>query len=339
MIQNEAIMSSIYQKYQDLKSQARDILFGYPDVIIFGENHIDPTHKDEQAKAIMHYKPEFVLLEGLNDLNSQETEKLNKIYFKITLEELAEHFNINLNEIGITSNTVPNFNQYLKNYATELAEHFVASNIHNPEKAKEAANKSVYSGTVPENVEQLITAPLYNFSSASYMAIMKLFSDENMNYKDSLSSSDDVWNLKNYLTQIEPILRSNFPHEVMRASALIGTKLAGCDIDKDNLPKTDTENASTPEDLVSSLTNLRDYVNDVNEEREKTMATRIVEFANQRKKSAPVIAVVGSTHIKRSSFIHPGLRSTMLKYRTIKQRSKIPESKSYGYALDLILKK
>ena len=220
-------MASIYRKCRDLTYHLNDTLFGQPEIIIFGENHVDPTHQEEQAKAILKYKPEYVLLECLNDLNPDETVKLNNIYNRMTLNELAKNFNLDLEDGLITSNAISGIEEYLENYVLGLAEHFIVGNIYNPEKAKEAAMKSVYSGTVPENVEQLITAPLYNFSSASYMAILKLFSDENITPEDSLSSSDNVWNLKNYLTQIEPILRNNFPHEVMRASAITGAKLAG----------------------------------------------------------------------------------------------------------------
>ena len=198
--------------------------------------------------------------------------------------------------------------------------------------------KSVYSGVIPKEIEELIKTPLYEFSSASYQAVERFIFKTMAETDSSHPKFEKIWDLKNYLDQMVPIHRSKLPHQVIRASTLIGSELAGCDINKDDLPRIDSESDSTPEGITNEFVNLANYVNGNRKRREETMATRMIEFANKRKNASPVIVVVGSTHIKRSSFIHPALRAAKIKYRTIKQKSNVPESESYGYALDIIFK-
>ena len=59
-----------------LEDLVHNSLYGRPDLIIIGETHTDDGNSGDQARRIARYKPEFVLLEALDGLDPEDTEKV-----------------------------------------------------------------------------------------------------------------------------------------------------------------------------------------------------------------------------------------------------------------------
>jgi len=101
-----AIMTKLNDVYHNIVDKVGDdvhnTLFGKPDVIIYGETHTDESHTKAQARAILRHKPEYTLMEALDDMMLEETKPHLKKYKIATLKDISEVTGVSLEAMGVS---------------------------------------------------------------------------------------------------------------------------------------------------------------------------------------------------------------------------------------------
>tara|TARA_Y100000310_G_scaffold324225_1_gene385845 strand:+ start:209 stop:1255 length:1047 start_codon:yes stop_codon:yes gene_type:complete len=326
------IKESLHTARHTLTDIVHNTLFGKPDVTIMGEFHTDEGHTIDQARRILRHRPEYTLLEGLNDLNPEDTQNLISRYEMATLQDLSLAMGIDPRQMGIGEEILgkiaETFNQDL-NTAIDFCKEW---GMDDKEAKKQALEYVKDGGEVPSNYRQVLETPFYQFNPAVFEALGDSISIKSLEYarQGERSLSQRVGNITKFLLPFK-YTRSE-DDRVYRAIAQVGGKLAGCDIKKE-IPEADIPELETDKDIpeaaaedvagrmVEYLDSLGDYVTENNQAREQEMGKRISKFVGQRETSRPIIAIVGKGHTERDSEIYSVLDEAGVKYRVIRQKS------------------
>ena len=283
------LMKKFLALYEDLREKimkSKFKLFDLPDLIIFGEDHVNVDHTREQAKAIKKYNPEFVLWEGLRDKRHDDelVQKYIKIHETVTLEEIFKKEGLD-------------FEIFDKNLISEI---------------KKAVNetKKYYNskeeGIIPKSLKKLLTTPIYEMPFEVLKCVEDWLLDYSLNKSDLDKKIERVLDYIHYFTTIDSLLDSDKKkmHILLRTVAKTKTKLAGCDLSY-KIPKN----------------NLQNYLDEIDSLREEEMSKKMVEYVKKRKTKAPVIAIIGKKHLDEDSKIYPKLEEAEIKYKVIKQKT------------------
>lgn len=325
---------------EQLCDEAYEIFHGEPDVIIFGEIHTYMEHTREQARSVIRNRPEYVLLEGLNDLEAEQNGFMLKVYKFMTVRELMAQLSIPLSLMK--KKTV------IENLRRETSELFGKYGFFGFQQEIEK---------LPNNLHDLFETPIYDLPIPAYFGLIEDLKECIEEVSRKVDASDlDPTSKSAYQKKLSAALhlitlweRSNLYElkgsPLYYATSKVSGNLAGCDISKKDIPKTVISvQQETSEEIGQKLGQLFDaqeeYLGDNNQLREKTMGERIVHFNKLRKTNRPNIAVLGKDHLRPQSGIHAILKANHVKYRCIKQRQKLFPSteqkfKDETYGLEL----
>jgi len=295
---------SVKTTYQRFKRTLQDTFQGRPDVIIYGENHTDDAHKTEQEDAIRHYRPEYVLMERLNNEDPEQTKGYNDLYSHVTLREVAAKSDMSLEDLGITE--------------------ALAKDIRDDTEAEPSR------GIVPDTYDELIDTPVfeYNYSTVNKIREAVMQRSQEVAEQD-IELGKAIFQTGSYVRKLMTINpRERAAERVYRAGAQVGARFVGCDTDKSELPRMNTDDID-PEDREEYAKRMNEYnqelasyVEGANDEREQTMGRRISEFSRKRNTNRPLVAIVGAEHVKGDSRVHEELRRQGVNYRVIIQKHK-----------------
>ena len=296
-------------------------LHGSPDVIIMGEIHTDEGHGTDQAYMIKKHRPEYVMSEGFGGLNPEDTKKSIDRYKTVTLSDVSRVSGIDIEQMGIGKGTL----QAIREKVTQNIEdtlNFYRTELSDKEAKKLGKENAKRDGIVPRNYKQLVNTPFYEFLP-EVLDIVRVQVSDKMDaetYQDNFALFRKLGSIREYLLTFEIESEGNKwenirgKNRVYHAIAQSGTKLAGCDIQKE-LPELNMEN---PFEYIVALS---DYIAEKNPIREQEMGQRIAQFVRQRQTISPVVAIVGRNHIREDSGIYSVLEKAGINYRVIKQKS------------------
>ena len=308
------------KSYHDLifntHEAANDIIHGVPDAILMGEYHISKDNRLEQARMIRRHMPEYVLMEGFNGLNPEQTQNIVGMYKNVTLEEISKSLGISLKDIGIDADSFARLGQIAADNYKESFE-TLKKDINNPRNI----TKFLTRGVIPKNQSQLASTPLYELNTSYQMALLDILTLKSKEYMSK--ENFESYNKKSLADiQISSLIsRADYSEgqdDVFREIAKSGSKLAGCDIRK-KMPK--LGNDVSIEAYNEYMERMGNYIDEKREEREREQGRRVVIYANKRKTKKPVIAIVGRSHLSDDSYIFPELEDAGLKYRKVLQKA------------------
>jgi len=255
------------------------------DAIIFGEYHCDKDMQVDQAKIISEICPEYVLLEGLNNLDEEKSSIQVKMALNhSSLEYLFKYFQKNglefLEEYRCPQNI-------MQSYKTYMAEREIAF-----QKA----------GYEPEDGEfDISDVDENNILRTSFSKDRNLEHFVRQNYlskpaAEMIPNSDfsRTCQLHDFLEKT----RRNMKHfrksqmEIYEASTDAKATIVGCDLDK-----------ASKKEYAGLCT-----------KREERMAEVICTYARKRKGVAPIFASIGAAHAK-SQTLQDGLNQEGVTYK------------------------
>jgi hypothetical protein len=326
------IKESLHYARYTLTDLVHYALFGRPDAIIVGETHTDGGHVVDQDRLIRRHKPEYVLHEGLDNMEPEDLQDVVESYKAATLGELSKETGIDLEDMGINESVMTGINnEYLK----DVEEHtdFYRNKGIGHKKATEMA-KNYRDGYLPKTFNELLQTPVYKLNPNTVGVLNNVIFEkaEDHEFRGDHDLTDTVAKFPKMLGHFRRFHQESRIDTIFRSVAQTGGKIAGCDIEKE-LPTIDipadasTSNTDSEEEamrFVKALSDYRDslstYVEENNSNRERTMGDRIIGFAEERKTKRPVMAIVGANHAKPDSDIYPVLEDAGIKYRVITQR-------------------
>ena len=307
--------------------------FGKPGVIIMGEIHTDEGHGTDQARMIRKQGPEYVLDEGLDGLNPDDTQKIVDVYKGATISDISRITGVSMEDMGISPDSLLTIRELVAQEIGGRTSMYMDQLGYTQKKANSHAVKSVHGlGKIHGTYKELVETPLYELGGKVLDYFIDVVSDK---CRSSIGEEgSEVLYRKLHAIQD---LASPFKHQeienltqnvrgrqrVYHAVADTGSKLAGCDIQKE-LPELNTENVEDlehVENLINFFQDLSSYVQENNSAREQEMGRRMVEYAIKRDTNRPIIAIVGAGHINKDSGIFPVLDEAGISYRLIKQKS------------------
>jgi len=282
-----------------------DRLRGKPDVIIVGEVHIDPYHAETQAKLIEYYRPKYVLLEFSPEEHKELVEAINKHLKDRSIGSFIKRNNIPLD---IILNTFGRLKPKIKEIKREAME--------------ELKNKKLYAGManiIPENLEELLNAPIYKISPKFLERFKKTLEEEiqAISIKDAGKgdiSSSSLYYLLSYLMLYDYI---NFNYYLTQQL-----------IKEDILAKANIYKwivVSAAESVGSNVGSFDDdistkYMSLSNEEawkrRERTMGENIIKYLKEA--GGSIIVITGLRHTDRDSEMIKVLKENGIKIRIIR---------------------
>ena len=293
---------------------------------------------------IRRYKPEYVLLESLDNINpdSAYIARLESIFKIPTLYDFSTSAYINLSDIGITESVIMRIKDEIKEKVGQIMDKFMQSPLMKQSNERgmydmqKTVEKSVKKdGFVPQTYAELISHPLYDFHP---LVLNILYTS----MKREGHASDRIQELRGYVLDHSKCTNRKIGN-IVYAAVQSGSKLAGCDISKKSMHQLMKEMISETDEkreeigiedeysgigmLIRLGEKLKDYEKEIIIDREDTMGERIAEFAKKRKTNKPVIAIIGSHHLRTDSGIYPILHRYGIKYRTMRMgsRHKNPE--------------
>ena len=304
------IIYTLNENLNIAKNTIYDKIYGLPDAIIVGEVHTEPKHSYTEAKLIKKYKPEYVLMEGFNDLPPEKTQGLVNLFKGSTLEKIAGQYNIDLTNAGISEDDLDV--AYFQEKFDDGTKSYILKNYITPKKYKD-----------------LLETPLYKLHPAVLDNILNKIEDKMKEY--------NIKGIDAYDTDLNNIYKSIFGFEklkylagfeelrdytgvVLDAIAEVDAKLAGCDINK-KLPKLNLEGDLSETEFFERIMNYREeihrYCEENNPIREQTMGNKIIEYVDKKEGDSPIITIIGIEHAKKDSEIHKVLNSENIDYRII----------------------
>ncbi|MBT3582883.1 hypothetical protein HN924_03105 [Candidatus Woesearchaeota archaeon] len=281
------------------------------ELILIADDHTSTDLIKKEAKLIEEKQPEYVLLESLNDLPPEQAQKFIDIYKIATLNELANHVGINLNDLNIAPNVIPSINRAL---AWKVAEakrdvYSLGGSQKDKKATFSAIKEEMYSG-VPKDFNSLLNTPLYTFSSE----ILEVIKTRINTSQADPSAVDWVYHkIKFFGKDLGSMHQIGY---LLRAIGTAGATPAGCDIDKSGLRKNLLR--GDPDKLFDRLKEHQDKVESKDTEREIKMGNTFVEYVKKRTHEKPIIGIVGKLHLKKTSPIHSILDNAGINYKVEK---------------------
>lgn len=282
---------------EKLKALLNKLYKGYTNILFIGETHGDKKVAEEILNIIRKYKPEIILLEGLNKTSIEEGEKIKELYQAVTLEELTEKIGRKYN---VEAKTLLGkyFGDYLKNY--------------DPEKYK---SKAFPDENIPKSKEEIINTPLYELPleivSDILHSIYDVKNDEHQEITRELA--EKIFFFEKIILRKLIYPQIYYYSKLFRTSYEIGAKIAGCDPSekKENIIK----KAKGAEEIRSYLKNER------LKEDEVKIAERIYKIIESYKPKK-VAVIVGAKHLRDGSELLKQMKKRNLNYEI-----NIPEAK------------
>lgn len=335
---SRAVMTST--SYEREKSQEAPVDLASlreADAILIGEVHNTKAHQHEQARLIIELQSEYVLHEGWDDATPEETNKIVRWYATATLQELVER-GFSLQQWGIASDVIQRIEKKKNEMYEQYRELYQKKGL-TPAGARQEARELVErDGLYPSTFMELLETPFYEWGMPVYEAVQELL------LREQETESDKLQRVRERVTK--RIRKHKLHHEQLqgkdylyRAIAKTDGKLAGCDIKK-NPPRLEdvierdhqrggreSQDATIGEEEESGYTDTYDryeeqldaYIKKTMAWRERTMGARIVNYAQQRVTKKPIIAIVGSDHLRPDSGIYPILEIAGIRWKTIIQ--------------------
>ena len=358
-------------KYEQHCDSAYEKIHGKPDLIVFGEEHTMDAHTREQARSIVRNSPEYVLLEAHGQKDPQDLQHLIEAFSLLTVREVMSKADIPLSELES-----PDIEWNIETLRNKIRKELMDSmdfllSIAEDEKEKKRTYKESMKEMkdedrkIPRSLEKLLDTPLYQLPRPAKSHIvwtcLQMLMDK---IKEQLSTPgcsnpDELKVRHSRLVAMVKLLSLNLSYireldgrenPIYLASAKVGAKLAGCDIDKSDSPRYEAKDVKcknqekSDEEFFKALISLKKYIGEKNEIREKTMGERMARFVHLKTKNTPVISIVGQYHIRKKSFIHGVLQNENIRYRCISQRDQLFTGdeqawKSIFYGPSLVTKK
>jgi len=301
---------NILSNYVLLKSKIRDKLKGKPDVLIIGEDHINPYHAEIEARIIGDFKPKYVLLEqSYNAYNEEAERRLRDILRNSrTLKDFSKTSGVPLDIIlDVFEKTRP----YIKEIEKRVRE--------------KLRNKTLYIETmniIPTTPKELLETPFYRIPSEFWELYSKIAEEEMLKLYNKLSEGGTKklladwqntplqhyrllrgitfgYHLANHLLEIKDIYRGVYTYKliVMDSAIRTGAKIGYFDANEEIKHN-------------SSL----DYK--AMKERERIMGLNIVKYLKES--GGPIVVITGRYHTRKDSELLKVLEEHGIKYRVIR---------------------
>ncbi|HIQ10072.1 MAG TPA: hypothetical protein EYH23_00970 [Euryarchaeota archaeon] len=345
------VRCKLLKKAIRLKNRALDRVRGVPDVMVFGENHLDPEQAQHIVEEIEWYRPKCVLLEGFNNKTPEELRKLVDFYKIQTLEDVCRHHGVSLEDMGVGEDIVREVRGRLERSVRELAEMYRKELRMGEKDALERAKRDVYAdGHVPKSFDELKNTPLCLLHSDLLQAIYDRVATKRAEMIGKTGKTDVVCGKlkrvqEHIYAHLDIISKGGIPARrygvILGAAAKVGAEVAGCDIDKSAIMKEieridekyfkETKNheeilkrdrekgvAAIAAALINWGKGTERAVNSSNDVRERAMSEIILKHVNLCRDSGaqkrPVFAVVGREHTRG---IGERLKKAKVKHRIV----------------------
>ena len=296
----------IAQTYHRAGDKAWAALFGKPDAVIIGEIHVCGAHPKYEAAAILRYRPEYVLMEGFNTTEPKDNEEKVMFYGVANVNDLSSISGLKPEEMGIRPETIPDIKDAIKK------ENDFFDSL--PEGARQAVKETlVDKGIVPKSYGQLLETPFYELNlNVNRVLARSINGEKERNPQESETLGELLKIVVGHVDYEDKDARR--VARVVHAIAKVGAELAGCDSKKGH-PTIDKD--LPPKEYPNYVNELTGWIDRNDQQREIYMGRRIAEFAAKRKTDAPVIAIIGSDHVKKGSFVQDILDIAELNYRVL----------------------
>ncbi len=260
------------------------------DVVIFGEDHEIPDHSKTESACIQNLLPEFTLAEGFDDKTPQETKPLVADMQFSTIQKVMEKLSLSIKDFGSSN--------------------FKLSLLVNWQRIKNRFYDSpLYEGECPKDLNSLFRTHIYDLSISCLLSLQKTIQSSTEKSSTSLPTRLNLQKLNDSLSyysryyfyssnqeQISnfDLSRKDFQSRyfmtrefrILQAVYDIQGELAGCDISS-------KPSRTSPD--ASNWARLNKF------KRERRMASSIIHYIGLRKRSNPIVTIVGSDHIRRKS--------------------------------------
>jgi len=316
---------SLKESYHNARYAFTDLvhntLFGTPDVIIIGEKHTDDGHAIDQARIIRRQKPEYVLSEGLDGLNPDDTQSVVDAYKMATFSGLSRSVELSPEDMGVTKSVLPIIKGRVDQRAAQYRQFCKDDGCSDRVAVKTAEMYVKINGVVPSTFKQLLETPFYELHPEVHNALTAVIFEKAHAYA---AQRDATYIRVSNIPRILAIFGDNDVDyrrfaRIFHSVSQTGSRLAGCDIEKEP-PKIDM-----PKEALSSITEytakLDKYIIENDNVREQEMGRRIAQYAKRRETNRPLVAIVGKGHTKRGSAIYHALNEAGVKYRVLRQKS------------------
>tara|TARA_Y100000031_G_C8061765_1_gene310961 strand:- start:3 stop:527 length:525 start_codon:yes stop_codon:yes gene_type:complete len=136
-------------------------------------------HGTDQARMIRKQGPEYVLEEGLDGLNPDDTQKIVDVYKGATISDISRITGVSMEDMGISPDSLLTIRELVAQEIGGRTSMYMDQLGYTQKKANSHAVKSVHGlGKIPGTYKELVETPLYELGGKVLDYFIDVVSDK-----------------------------------------------------------------------------------------------------------------------------------------------------------------